>query len=752
MPIITINGNSLEHNPDGARLTTQADAIRAHPSTSSEVHTEAEDASKSDYVLVQTKDPISTHQKVELANLGLVPHKYVSENAYLYGYKKTDLKVIRDLPFVVWADVYPQYFVIAPDLKNGTGPTEDLQRVATRPPKLPSTASLEVDVIVHRDVDPSADHVKAAIASAAHVLVGSLNVSQGKIRLSIDSTEHLDDIAAIDAVQLIQKVYPVALHNNIARQILKADVVGNLTPYKGSGEVVAVADTGFDKGSTTDTHPAFTGRVKKLYAIGRRGPDKVDDPNGHGTHVSGSVLGDGVSANPLTSNLADGVTTASGSKGGKIQGTAPQASLVVQSLMVAGNDQNPGLAVPTALKDLFLPPYLNDHARVHSNSWGTRWQGHQMNYDASSAEIDTFVWQHPDLVICFSAGNDGTDQVVNTSGSQGADGVVDLGSVGQYASAKNCIAVGASESVREEMKVIWGKWWPSDFSKDPVAGDKLANNKNGMAAFSSRGPTNSSQPKSQQRFKPDLVAPGTFILSARSRRAVSDGWGTTSDKLWFWEGGTSMSTPLVAGCAAVVRESLVKNGTPSPSAALVKALLINGADELRGQYAVSEAGKSPNNNSGFGRVNLQQSVINPHRHPHDPNPHNDSNIGFAQGAPLQQGAQKTYPILRPSGEHHDSGDEARRSTTFKVTLVWSDPAGEVLQNDLDLIVIASDGRERHGNMGTSPGFDRVNNVEQVVWSDLPRGDVTVVVKAFRITDGPDPNDGPQPYALAWRFS
>jgi subtilisin family serine protease len=659
------------------------------------------------------------------------------------------LKVIRDLPFVEWADVYPQYFVIAPGVKQGTGPTAALTRVSDSPPKQPSTAPLEVDVIVHRDVDASADDVKVAIAGAAHVPVDSLKASQDKIRLSNISTEHLNDVAAIDAVQLIQKVYPVALHNNIARQILKADVMGNWTPYKGSGEVVAIADTGFDIGKEDDTHPAFTGRVKKLYPIGR--PNQMDDPNGHGTHVSGSVLGDGVSANPLTSILADG-STASGSKGGKIQGTAPQANLVLQSLMTAGNNLNPGLAVPNDLKDLFDKPYLIDHARVHTNSWGTPWQGHQLDYDASSNEIDKYVWQHSDLVICFSAGNDGSDQVLDTLGrpvgGEVADGVVDLGSVGQFAAAKNCIAVGASESERGEMNVLWGKWWPRDFPKAPIAGDQVANNREGMAGFSSRGPTNSSQTKDQQRVKPDLVAPGTFILSARSRIAESDGWGTTSDKLWFWEGGTSMATPLVAGCAAVVRESLVKNGTPAPSAALVKALLINGADELRGQYAVSDAGKSPNNNSGWGRVNLEQSTINPHWHPHDPRPHGESNIGYAEGAPLQQGAQHTYPIRRRFGwnhsfdgsghgwdDHRDRGDHGWGGSTdwdstFKVTLVWSDPAGEVLQNDLDLIVIASDGSERHGNMGTSTGFDRVNNVEQVVWTNFPRGDVTVIVKAF----------------------
>jgi hypothetical protein len=71
MPSITINGNTLQLTADGPRLTTQPAAIRTQLGPSAEVHTQAPDASKSDYVLVKTKGPLTTHQKVELANLGL---------------------------------------------------------------------------------------------------------------------------------------------------------------------------------------------------------------------------------------------------------------------------------------------------------------------------------------------------------------------------------------------------------------------------------------------------------------------------------------------------------------------------------------------------------------------------------------------------------------------------------------------------------------------------------------------------------
>ena len=70
------------------------------------------------------------------------------------------------------------------------------------------------------------------------------------------------------------------------------------------------------------------------------------------------------------------------------------------------------------------------------------------------------------------------------------------------------------------------------------------------------------------------------------------------------------------------------------------------------------------------------------------------------------------------GEQLDTDEEKKFSVTIppnalllKVTLVWTDPPGEVLQNDLDLLVHAADGAERHGNIPmASSDFYRTNNV------------------------------------------
>jgi serine protease AprX len=217
------------------------------------------------------------------------------------------------------------------------------------------------------------------------------------------------------------------------------------------------------------------------------------------------------------------------------------------------------------------------------------------------------------------------------------------------------------------------------------------------------------------RIKPDVVAPGTFVLSARSRATQSEGWALSSDPLYMFEGGTSMATPLVAGCVANVRAFLrVSHKRKTPSAALLKALIINGAHELTGQYVPSEVGSTPNNNGGFGRVDVQ-AVVGPYGA-------GESIIFFDEAKALDTGETLTQSVTVPAG-----------AKALKATLVWTDPPGEGLQSDLDLIV-KSGAEERHGNMPAgSADFDRTNNVEQVVWRNVAVGTVTVTVAAHRVT-------------------
>jgi len=127
------------------------------------------------------------------------------------------------------------------------------------------------------------------------------------------------------------------LHNNVALTILRANKTHTESHLEGDGEVIAVCDTGFDKGSDSDVHPAFFGRVLRLYSLG--GLESANDPNGHGTHVAGSALGDGVSE----------------TMGGAIRGAAPKAKLTLQS---ARNSEGAiGALDHLSLSTVFKQPY-----------------------------------------------------------------------------------------------------------------------------------------------------------------------------------------------------------------------------------------------------------------------------------------------------------------------------------------------------------------------------------------------------------
>lgn len=86
---------------------------------------------------------------------------------------------------------------------------------------------------------------------------------------------------------------------------------------------------------------------------------------------------------------------------------------------------------------------------------------------------------------------------------------------------------------------------------------------NNMASFSSQGPTHG-----DLLIKPDVVAPGTDVLSAQPA------WTCGAPPCWAIFGGTSMATPHLAGIAAVVRAA-----HPTWSAAEVRSAVVNTAQQ-----------------------------------------------------------------------------------------------------------------------------------------------------------------------------
>lgn len=161
-------------------------------------------------------------------------------------------------------------------------------------------------------------------------------------------------------------------------------------------------------------------------------------------------------------------------------------------------------------------------------------------------QIDQFIWDHKDFCLLFAAGNNGSDK--------DGDGQINPGSVSSPGTAKNCITVGACENNRTDFNSqTYGRWWPQDFPASPVKNDPMANNPDQVVAFSSLGPA------LDDRIKPDVVAPGTFILSTRSTQLAFNNFAWAAfpgSKKYFHMGGTGMATPLTAGAVGLIREFL----------------------------------------------------------------------------------------------------------------------------------------------------------------------------------------------------
>jgi len=532
-------------------------------------------------------------------------------------------------------------------------------------------------------------------------------------------------VASLESVRWIEPVSRPRLLNDYARSIMQVNPVWQNLGLHGAGQVVAVADSGLDTGDLATLSPDFAGRIAATHVLSEGAA--WDDNHGHGTHVAGSVAGAGVQS---------GAITATHQYSGTFAGMAPEASLVVQAFEVEANGAITGL--DPDYYQLFDQAY-SDGARLHSDSWGdntgpiTDTEAAYGGYPYGAQRTDQFIWEHPDMTIFVAAGNSGVD---GTPGFLGfcfdGDGVVDPDSLLSPATAKNVVTVGASESNRTSGGLAGFPWLLLNFcfSTAPISTDPISNDANGMAAFSSRGPADDG------RVKPDLVAPGVNIVSNRSHASGAGTlWGqheTNPD--YVYSGGTSMATPLTAGLGAVVREWLASRGLASPSAAALKALLLNTTHDMApGQYGTGPAQEipftRPNNVAGWGRADAGfMLAASPYDLWID-----DHTTGLSTG----QSVNYTHTPARPL--------EVITSTyPVRVMLAWTDPpaslsASSQLVNDLDLVVTGPGGVTYYGNNVTTG--DRINNVEGVVINDPPLGQYSVQVTAFNVPVSS------QPYAL-----
>ena len=230
------------------------------------------------------------------------------------------------------------------------------------------------------------------------------------------------------------------------------------------------------------------------------------DDDGHGTHVSGIVAGNGFSSN------------------GRYMGIAPDANIVGVKVL----DENGGGSISDVIAGIqwVIENKRRYNIKVMTLSLGVKAKSSYRDDPLCRAVAQATA---QGITVVAAAGNSGPDfSTINSPGI-----------------SPDIISVGACNDRK---------------TSDP--------NNCSVADFSSRGPT------IDKIHKPDILAPGVDITSLNNK---NNGYHSLS--------GTSMATPIVAGCVALLHES-----NPNLTPVETKRMLVENCIDLNQDADVQGAG------------------------------------------------------------------------------------------------------------------------------------------------------------------
>ncbi len=348
---------------------------------------------------------------------------------------------------------------------------------------------------------------------------GRLDIINGQV-LELPNGQ-LKQLASHPDVFRVHYDRPTFSHNYRTSVTVGAKTVHDTLGYTGSGIGIAVLDSGITSwhddltNKSTTVYPYGNQRVKKFvdFVNGRTLPY---DDNGHGTHVSGIIAGNGYDSN------------------GEKVGIAPSASLVV--LKVLDGQGKGSISNIIAALNWIATNGKTYNVRVVNMSVGA---GVMESYWTDPLTLAAKRVAEMGITVVAAAGNLGKN----------ADGNLQYGGITAPGNAPWVLTVGASSTM-----------------------GTLTRTDDTLAPYSSAGPT----PK-DFLAKPDLVAPGTGTISLSAPGSLLystkaafllPGKGPLGSLPYLSLSGTSMAAPVVSGTVALMLQA-----NPNLTPNLIKAIL-----------------------------------------------------------------------------------------------------------------------------------------------------------------------------------
>lgn len=645
--------------------------------------------------VIETHGPLTRAREEVLATLGVTVHECVSGYRYAASIRSPDVAGIRGVSWLL--------SLVSRD------PTR--RRSSTLGEALEQDDRVRFDDVIQRwDLYATSDNVDSvvrALESAGARLVAGPEGRRLRVRATARAVSALAKQFSLD----FERRMPIELAMDHARKLARAELpaaatAGVASVLDGRDVIVAVADSGIEKKHPTFTRADGTSTVNIVFVP--NSDRRSADLHGHGTHVASTIVGSGA-----------------GSPDQCYRGVAPGASLVFQAI---ANNRGELDGLPLDGGELLSQAY-KEGARVHNNSWSERVAA---RYTRIALDFDRFVYEHPDMLVVVAAGNTGTQRDPGfVLDPEDEPPPVELRSLGAPATAKNVLTVGAQRSDRTDGPMASKKYsdaMPERFFRGTLAQELFSGDSESLAAFSARGPAD------DDRIKPDLVAPGTSIAAAAlldlSKNTRCEAPAPRSNRYALMS-GTSMATPIVSGAAAIVMQYFKeRRAHPKPTAALVRATLVNGTRALTGADAVFEKRRFPNPNQGFGALDLACSLgIDP-----------VATLAFVDES------QGTALDATSKTEAKYFAFELAFEGPLRITLAYNDLPARAVQHVLDLHLRVPSGEKYFGNHrgafvdGRGTG-DAKNNVKVLRFAAAQPGRYLLRVVHYGF------DRAPQPFAL-----